>query len=290
MGISKNQALDCLKSTDLIGLGMEADAVRRGLHPENVVSYGVDCVVSAKDGSAEAIEEAGADSVCLAVTTGMTFAELEEMLTTVGRHFPALEVRGPSGGSILRLADAAGLSAGEAVARLRDAGLSLFGGDDLVAGGDSKRVLGLHRCAHGEGIRTAAGMIFGARESLEDRVEHLFALREIQEETGGFTAFTPWSFRPAAGALEGPTAVEYMRVLAVSRMVLDNVENVESNCQAQGLKMVQMALRFGANDAGTIRADGMKSFTEEDLRRVIRGAGFTPVKRDTLYRTMFLNN
>ena len=88
-------------------------------------------------------------------------------------------------------------------------------------------------------------MIFGARESLEDRVEHLFALREIQEETGRFTAFTPWSFRPAGRALEGPTAVEYMRVLAVSRMVLDNVENVESNCQAQGLKMVQMALRFG---------------------------------------------
>ena len=111
MGISKNQALECLKSTDLIGLGMEADAVRRGLHPENVVSYAVDCVVSAKDGSAEVIEEAGADSVCLAVTTGMTFAELEEMLTTVGRRFPALEVRGPSGGSILRLADAAGLSA-----------------------------------------------------------------------------------------------------------------------------------------------------------------------------------
>jgi cyclic dehypoxanthinyl futalosine synthase len=133
-------------------------------------------------------------------------------------------------------------------------------------------------------------MVFGAGESQEDRVEHLFAIREIQEETGGFTAFTPWSFMPAAGALEAPTAVEYMRTLAVARMVLDNIENVESNCLSQVLKVVQMALRFGANDAGAIRAGGMKSFTEEDLRRVIRDAGFRPVERDTLYRTMFLNN
>jgi cyclic dehypoxanthinyl futalosine synthase len=238
----------------------------------------------------EAIEDAGSDSVCLAVAPGTTFAEFAASLAAIRRQFPALRVQGPSGGVILRLADQAAFSAGEAVARLRDAGLSSFAGDDLGSGGDSERVLELHRVAHGAGIRTAAGMVFGAGESLEDRVEHLFATRAIQEETGGFTAFTPWSFMPAAGAIEAPTAVEYMRTLAVSRMVLDNIENVESNCLAQGLKVVQMALRFGANDAGAIRAEGMKSFTEEDLRRVIRDAGFTPVERDTLYRTMFLNN
>lgn len=290
MGISKEQALDCLKSTDLIGIGMEADAVRRGLHPEGMVSYAVDCVVSAGDGLMEAIEAAGADSVCLTVTPGMTFAEFVETLIAIRRRFPALRVHGPSGGAILRMADTAGVSAAEAVARLRDAGLSSFAGGDLGARDDAERVLELHRSAHRAGIRTTAKMVFGAGESLEDRVEHLFAIRGIQEETGGFTAFTPWSFMPAAGAIEAPTAVEYMRMLAVSRMVLDNIENIESNCMALGLKVVQMALRFGANDAGAIRDSGMKSFNEEDLRRVIRDAGFQPVERDTLYQTMFLSN
>jgi len=290
MGISKEQALDCLKSADLIGIGMEADAVRRGLHPEGVVSYAVDRVVSAGDGLIEAIEDAEASSVRLAVAPGMSFRDLLMTLEKIRLRFPDLRVQGPSGGVILRLAEEAGLRLMYTVIGLREAGLSSFGGDDLGIGDDTDRLLELHRCAHREGIRTTAGMVFGAGESLEDRVEHLFAIRAIQEETGGFTAFTPWSFMPAAGAIEAPTAVEYMRTLAVSRMVLDNIENVESNCLAQGLKVVQMALRFGANDAGAIRVEGMKSFTEEDLRRVIRDAGFRPVERDTLYRTMFLNN
>jgi len=290
MGISREQALDCLKSTDLIGIGMEADALRREMHPEGVVSYAVDCVVPAGDGWAGTIEAAGPASVCITVAPGTTFSEFEETLKAIGRTFPGVRLHGPAGGAILRMADASGLSAGDAVARLRDAGLSSFAGDDLRAGRDSMRVLELHRSAHRAGIRTAAGMVFGAGESLEERVEHLFAIREIQGETGGFTAFTPWSFIPAAGAIEAPTAVEYMRTLAVARIVLDNVENIESNCLAQGLKVVQMALRFGANDAGAIRVERMKSFTEEDLRRVIRDAGFRPVERDSLYRTMFLNN
>jgi cyclic dehypoxanthinyl futalosine synthase len=290
MGISKEQALDCLKSTDLIGIGMEADAVRRGLHPEGVVSYAVDCVVSAGDGLMEAIEASGSDSVSLAVAPGMTFAEFAKTLIAIRRRFPALRVHGPSGGTILRMAEEAGFRVMYTVIGLREAGLSSFGGDDLGVDDDTERVLELHRCAHREGIRTTAGMVFGASESIEQRVEHLFAIREIQEETGGFTAFTPRIYMSAGGAIEAPTAVEYMRTLAVARMVLDNVENVESNCVAQGLKVVQMALRFGANDAGAIRAEGMKSFTEEDLRRVIRDAGFKPVERDTLYRTMFLNN
>lgn len=290
MGISKQQALDCLKSADLIGIGMEADAVRRGLHPENVVSYAVDYLVTVDDGWAEAIEHAGAAAVSVTFAAGTTFTGFEGMMAAIGSRFPALRIHGPSGGVLLRLGDTAGLSVDEIVARLRDAGLSSFAGDDLRVGVESKRLFELHRLAHRAGILTTAGLVFGAGESLEDRVEHLFAIRAIQEETRGFTAFTPWTLTPTAGAIEAPTAVEYMRMLAVSRMVLDNIGNVESNCLAQGLKVVQMALRFGANDAGAIRAGKLRSFTEEDLRRVIRDAGFTPVERDTLYRTMFLNN
>ena len=290
MGISKAQAIDCLKSTDLIGIGMEADAVRRKLHPENVVSYAVDCVVNPGNSLIEEIEVSGASSVCWAETPEMTFSGLEEILIAIGRHFPALSVHGPTHGFVLRLADAADLSASEAIARLKDAGLKSLAGSDLFPYGDVERVLKLHRCAHVAGISTAAEIFFGAGEPLEERVEHLFAIRELQEETGGFAAFAPQRYIPAAGAIDAPTAVEFMRMLAVCRMVLDNIENVESDCMAQGLKMTQMALRFGANDAGAIRDEGMRDFTEEDLRRVIRDAGFMPVERDSLYQTMFLNN
>lgn len=207
MGITKEQALDCLRSTDLIGIGMEADAVRRELHPEGVVSYTVGCT--------------------------------------------------------------------DAVAPLGDG---------------PARTLEQHRRAHSAGLRSTAYIVFGAGEGLQRRVDDLFAIRQLQHETGGFTAFTLFCSPTGAGAIETPTAVEYIRTLAVSRMVLDNIENVESNCLAQGLKVMQMALRFGANDAGAIPDNGSADFTEEDLRRVIRDAGFKPVERDTHYRTMFLSN
>ncbi len=291
MGISKEQALDCLRSADLIGLGMEADAVRRMLHPENVVSYAVDVLVSASEDSLAAVEPSNSGSMRLAESgRDLTFGQLEARLHAIQQRFPASKVHGPSGATILQMADLAGLSIGEAVVRLRDAGVRSLAGDGFEAG-NSQSMLELHRCAHRVGLRSAAGMVFGAGESLEQRVEHLFTIRALQEETGGFIAFTPWSFRPAAGSgTDAPTAVEYMRTLAVSRMVLDNFDNIESNCVAQGLKVIQMALRFGANDAGAIPVTGDIDFTEEDLRRVIRDAGFKPVERDTLYQTMFLGN
>jgi len=220
MGITRQQALDCLNSTDLIGIGMEADAVRRGLHSEGVVTYVVGSSSNAHNPNRDSLSEGSF-------------------------HF----------------------------------------------GGDLGSLLNRHRSAHRAGIPTTAGMVFGAGETPEDRVDYLFAIRDLQQETGGFTAFAPTSFRPGPrDSREAPTAVEYMRTLAVSRMVLDNIENVESSCVAQGLKVVQMALRFGANDAGTIPAEGNPSFTEEDLRRVIRDAGFRPVERDISYRTHFLDS
>ena len=268
MGISKGQALDCLQSADLIGIGMEADAVRRRLHPENVVSYAVDCVVSAGDGL-DAIEDLGTSSVCLKSVPGMTFAKFEEALLGITQRFPALRVHGPSGGEILRMADAAGLSADDAIVRLQNAALTSFAGDDLGVGTSSRPVLELHRLAHRAGIRTTAGMVFGAGESLEDRVDHLFTIREIQEETGGFTAFTPWSFTPAAGSLEAPTAVEYMRTLAVARMVLDNVENVESNCFSTGAE--------GGADGAALRSERRRGYSGERDEELYRGR---PAKGD----------
>lgn len=124
-------------------------------------------------------------------------------------------------------------------------------------------------------------------------MNHLDAVRRLQEETGGFTSFTPLSFAPQSAAISGfeeATAVEYLKTLAISRMFLDNIENVQSNLETQGLKVLQVGLRFGGNDVGSVLlAEGSNRATEEQVRQVIRDAGFKPVQRDTLYRTMFLN-
>ncbi len=101
-------------------------------------------------------------------------------------------------------------------------------------------------------------MVFGGGETLEHRVNHLEALRRLQEETGGFTAFTPAAFQMhgAASSIPGweeATGVEYLRTLAISRMYLDNIENVQANLETQGLKVLQMGLRFGGNDVGSVR-------------------------------------
>jgi cyclic dehypoxanthinyl futalosine synthase len=145
-------------------------------------------------------------------------------------------------------------------------------------------------------------MMFGVGESIEHRVNHLQCLYDLQQETGGFTAFIPWSFQPANTALGGrrwdeATAVEYLKVLAISRLYLSNFLNVQSSWVTQGLKVCQMGLRFGGNDVGSVmleenvvRAAGVNnSTTEEELRRIIRDAGFRPAQRDTLYRQYFLN-
>jgi cyclic dehypoxanthinyl futalosine synthase len=124
----------------------------------------------------------------------------------------------------------------------------------------------------------------------------------LQEETGGFTSFIPWTFQPDNTALGGrgwdeATAVEYLKTLAISRLYLTNFLNVQSSWVTQGLKVCQMGLRFGGNDVGSVmieenvvRAAGViNCTTEEELRRIIRDAGFVPKQRDTLYRQYFLN-
>lgn len=304
MDISQEQALDCFASDDLIGIGMEADSVRRGLHPEGCVTYVVSRTIAISGDTEETLqriadaEKAGDTTVSLGFDGHIDFAGVEGLLATIRRRFPSLRLHALSTREVLALAEKAQLTTEEAVTKLRTAGLDSISGDDLspASASDSLSLeswLNLHRAAHRAGLRSTASLIFGMGESFEQRVACLFAIRALQAETGGFTSFTPLSFKPATSAsgLEEPTAVEYLRTLAVSRMVLDNIANIESSSTGQGLKVVQMALRFGANDAGTISSEGRKGvFTEEDLRRVVRDAGFRPVERDTLYQTVFLNN
>jgi cyclic dehypoxanthinyl futalosine synthase len=307
MAITRKQALDFCASNDLIGLGMEADAVRRRLHPEGVVTYLIDCTLRYTDSLdfaaiykkiAETVEMGGT-GVLLQAAPGLQpslkIESFEQLLKGIKQRFPGIWLHCFSAPEILTITESSNLSVIDTIARLRDAGLDSIPGDGAHCGMEAWAEV--HRTAHRLGIRTTAAMIFGAGETLEQRVNHLEQFRRLQEETGGFTAFTPCSFQPQNRALAGPgrdeaTAVEHLKMLAVSRLFLDNIENVQSNLTTQGPKVLQMGLRFGGNDAGSVApeaAGALKPTTEEDLRRVIRDAGFRPVQRDTLYRTLFLN-
>jgi cyclic dehypoxanthinyl futalosine synthase len=317
MGITRKEALDCFHSNDLIGLGMEADAIRRHLHPEGVVSYSIDGRID----YAKAANGSGREPVFAEIETilakGGTTATLQgkisPTLTTdwfaslfraIKQRFPTLWLHSLSAAEIVALTQQSGSTISETLAQLQEAGLDSIPGndagilDDSVQQNGETRIiaeewLAVHRTAHTLGIQTTAAMVFGSGETIEHRLNHLEALRDLQQKTGGFCSFTPWSFTPRGASMPGfeePTAVEYLKILSISRLYLDNIKNVQSNLETQGLKVLQVGLRFGGNDAGSVlQAHGPNAATEEQVRQVIRDAGFRPVQRDALYRTMFLN-
>jgi cyclic dehypoxanthinyl futalosine synthase len=342
--ISREQALDLFNSPDLIGIGMEADQIRRRLHPEGIVSYIIDrninytnfcteyCSFCAfyrpmghKEGyilSKGVIFDKIRETIQLGGTgilmQGGLHPDLkiewyEDLLTSIKQRFN-IWCHCFSAPEIVNIAEVSGLSLRDTIARLRDAGLdSIPGGgaeilDDAVRFRisrlkcSSQDWIDVHRTAHALGMRTTATMMFGAGETIEHRLNHFEIVRQIQEDTGGFTAFIPWFFQREYTSLgrfikEEATAVEYLKMLALSRIYLDNILNIQASWVTPGLKVCQVGLRFGGNDVGSIMieenvvsaAGTHHQATEEDLRRLIREAGFTPKQRDTLYRTYFLN-
>ena len=342
--ISREQSLDLFNSPDLIGIGMEADEIRRKLHPEGIVSYIVDrninytnfcteyCSFCAfyrpmghKEGyilSKEVIFDKIQETVELGGTgilmQGGLHPDLkiewyEDLLQSIKQRFN-IWCHCFSAPEIVNIADVSGLSLRDTIARLRDAGLDSIPGGGAEILDDSVRYrisrlkcstqdwIDVHRTAHALGMRTTATMMFGAGETIEHRLNHFEIVRQIQEDTGGFTAFIPWFFQREYTSLgrfikEEATAVEYLKMLALSRIYLDNILNIQASWVTPGLKVCQVGLRFGGNDVGSIMieenvvsaAGTHHRATEEDLRRLIRDAGFTPKQRDTLYRTYFLN-
>lgn len=238
----------------------------------------------------------------------------ENLLRAIKQRFPKIWLHCFSAPEIWCIAEASGLTIRDTIARLRDAGLdSIPGGGAEILHDDVRRRISRLKCtadewvevhvtAHRLGLNTTATMMFGCGETIEQRVHHLEVIRRIQEETGGFTAFIPWSFQRENTSLgrfvkEEATGVEYLKTLAISRLYLENIPNIQSSWVTQGLKVCQVGLRFGGNDVGSIMieenvvsaAGARHRATEEELRRMIRDAGFTPRQRDTLYRTYFLN-
>lgn len=155
--------------------------------------------------------------------------------------------------------------------------------------------LAVHEEAHHQGMRTTATMMFGHIETLAERIEHFEHIRQLQDKTGGFTAFIPWTFQPMhTGMEEVPEsgAIDYLKTLALARLYLDNIPNLQASFITQGKQVGQMALFFGANDMGgtmmeenVVAATGVHNCSnEKEVRQLVTDAGFTPRKRDTLYR------
>ena len=237
----------------------------------------------------------------------------ENLLRTIKTHFN-IWCHCFSAPELVNIADVSGISLRDTIARLRDAGLdSIPGGGAEILDEDVRHRISrlkcsvqdwidVHRTAHALGMRTTATMMFGTGETIEQRMNHFDIVRQIQEDTGGFTAFIPWFFQREYTSLgrfvkQEATSVEYLKMLALSRIYLDNILNVQASWVTPGLKVCQLGLRFGGNDVGSIMieenvvsaAGTHHRASEEQLRRLIRDAGFIPKQRDTLYRTYFLN-
>jgi cyclic dehypoxanthinyl futalosine synthase len=342
--LTREQALEMFGSSDLIGIGMEADAVRRKLHPGGVVTYIIDrninytnvcteycsfCAFYRPKGHKESylqpkevifqkIQETidlGGTGVLMqgGLHPDLKIEWYEDLFRSIKQRF-TIHLHCLSAPEVTNIAVVSGISLRDTIARLRDSGLDSIpgGGAEILDDAVRHRIsrlkcsvqewVDVHRTAHQLGMRTTATMMFGCGETLEQRMNHLELVRNLQDEMGGFTAFIPWSFQRENTSLgrfvkEEATAVEYLKTLAISRIYLSNILNVQSSWVTQGLKTCQVGLRFGGNDVGSIMieenvvsaAGARNQATEEDLRRMIRDAGFTPKQRDTLYRRYFLN-
>jgi len=218
-----------------------------------------------------------------------------------------INIHGFSPPEICFIADSSDLTIQETLWVLRDAGLdSVPGGGAEILSDRVRRKLSPKKIgkklwlkvmeeAHRMGMRTTATMMFGSVERPSEIIEHLEAIRDLQDRTGGFTAFIPWSFQPGNTAHEykvvPATGVEYLRILSISRLFLDNVPNVQASWVTQGIKMAQIALRFGANDMGStmieenvVAAAGVNyRVSLEDMVAAIKAAGFKAAQRDTYY-------
>ena len=232
----------------------------------------------------------------------------EDLLRTLHARYPDFQLHCFSPPEIHNIHLISGLSYEEIMRRLKEAGLYSMpgGGGEILDDEVRKRVstkcttdewLAVMRAAHGVGLRTTATMMFGIGDRTVHRVRHLQRIRDLQDETGGFTAFIPWTFQRENTALgrkikEELTGMDYLRMLAVSRLFLDNVDHIQSSWLTQGLRLGQVALRFGADDMGSIMieenvvsaAGAHNEADEKMLRYLIREAGFRPQQRDILYR------
>ncbi len=244
---------------------------------------------------------------------GLPLSFYTDMLNFIRTRYPSIHVHAFSPPEIAYFADLWGMSVRQVLEAFIEAGLHSIpgGGAEILVDRVRSAVspnkcgsdawLGVMRQAHELGVRTSATMMFGHMETPDDRLEHLFRLRDVQDATGGFTAFIPWTFQPANTALADlnpATSVEYLRLLALSRLVLDNFENLQVSWVTMGPKIAQLALFYGANDFGStmleenvVAAAGVSfRLSREEIEHIVREAGFVPRQRKMDYTLVEAGN
>jgi cyclic dehypoxanthinyl futalosine synthase len=235
----------------------------------------------------------------------------EEMLSGIKARFP-VHIHGFSPSELLHMVQVSGVELPEVLRRLRTAGLDSIpgGGAEILVDEVRDKIAPLKTRsgewidvmeeAHRQGLTSSATMMMGCGETLEERVEHLERLRSAQDRTGGFNAFAVWTFQPGNNPLgsrlgrKQATGQEFLLTLAVARLYLDNFRHFQASWLTQGLKMGQVALRFGADDMGSVMieenvvssAGSLHCATSGEMRRVIHDAGFRPFQRDNLYQPL----
>ena len=230
----------------------------------------------------------------------------EDLFRRVKQRFEGFRLHALSPPEIIHISRLSQLPVPAVIERLVAAGLdSIPGGGAEILVDRVRRLLNCYnkatadewldvmRHAHRAGLRTTATMMYGTVETMEERLEHLFRLRDLQDETGGFTAFITWSYQPEHTELGGieATGADYLRTLAIARLVLDNFDNLQASWVTQGGKVGQLSLAYGANDMGSVmieenvvRAAGAEYCMDEfEVVRNIENAGFAAKRRNMHY-------
>lgn len=233
------------------------------------------------------------------------------VIEALQKHAPGLHLHLFSPSEILHIAEHSGLSARDVLEAFRAAGLRTMpgGGAEILVDAVRRKIspkktrsadwLGVMREAHRAGFKTSATMTYGHVETDEDIIEHLLQIRNLQDETGGFYAFIPWSFKPGGSPLsrvvkEPAAASRYVRVIALARLFLDNVPHIQASWFGEGWRAGQLALHAGADDFGGLLLEENVLFQArhqvatqlESVLNIISDAGFTPVQRTTTYEKL----
>ncbi len=239
----------------------------------------------------------------------LEFEYYTTLLSMIRQEFPPLHIKAFTAVEIHYFALKYGMSYEEVLQRLMEAGLGSLpgGGAEIFAERARKKIcrdkadaeewLGVHRAAHKLGLKSNCTMLYGTIETAEERIDHMLRLRSLQDETGGFQVFIPLAFHNEGNRMErlpAPTAVEDLRVIAISRLMLDNIPHIKAYWVMLGIKTAQTALLFGANDIdGTVTEEKIyhmagshspDALDTNEIRHMIEAAGLLPQERTTTYQ------
>lgn len=257
------------KTEELAAIGGSQIMLQGGLHPEHKIQY------------------------------------YEGILKEVKSRYPGIAIHSFSPAELVHISNKSGITLNETIERLLKAGLdSVPGASDLLVDRVRKKVsrnkidtetwVSTMEAMNSHGIKSSATMTYGMGETMEERIEHLMKVRNLQDRTGMIRAFIPWSFSPAMTKLEGieqATGIDYLKTVAVSRIVLDNIKYFQAGWLTEGMKIAQVSLTMGVNDMGgvlmeesVVKATGVNEKTNAgEIIKTIKDAGKTPVQRDSGY-------